>query len=75
MKIEQYIFRIDRLRRTRCDGSLGGNIAELAKLLGSSERRALQRLRRGSVQVVSAVELEAQPSERSTAEPSCTRAS
>jgi hypothetical protein len=65
MKIEQYIFRIDRFTPdTLPMARLAEYIAELAKLLGSSERVHFKELRRGSVQVVSAVELEAQPKVR-----------
>jgi hypothetical protein len=65
MKAEQYIFRIDRFTpETLPMSRLAEYMAELAKLLGSSERVHFKELRRGSLKVVSTVESEAQPKVR-----------
>ena len=65
MKGEQYIFRIDRFTpETIPMARLAEYMIKLAQLLGTSERVHFKTLRRGSVQIVSAVEVEAQPKVR-----------
>jgi hypothetical protein len=65
MKGDQYIFRIDRFTpETIPMARLADYISELAALLGASERVHFKKVKRGSVQIVSAVEIEAQPKVR-----------
>src|SRR5579872_23772 len=65
MRDEKYIFRIDRFTPDTLPMSrLAEYLAELANLLGFSERVHFKELRRGSVQVVSTVESEAMPKVR-----------
>jgi hypothetical protein len=65
MKGEQYIFRIDRFTpETIPMARLAEYMTKLADLLGASERVHFKEVRRGSVQIVSAVEVEAQPKVR-----------
>ena len=62
MKGEQYTFRIDRFTPDTIPmARLAEYMAKLAELLGASERVHFREVRRGSVQIVSAVEVEAQP--------------
>jgi hypothetical protein len=65
MKDETYIFRIDRFTPATLPMSrLAEYLVELAKLLGFTDSVHFKELRKGSVQVVSAIEAEALPKVR-----------